>query len=486
MVKRISAWWGAHKPTNRRLIQIYAALLYNANLKGFIEGDIYTGATKNLCVPGLNCYSCPGAVGACPLGALQNALASSGSRAPYYVLGILMLFGLTLGRTICGWLCPFGLIQELLHKIPVPKLKKSRFTRALSWLKYLILAVFVAAIPLAYAAQNFPVPAFCKYICPAGTLEGALALLANPVNAGNFSLLNILFTRKFIIMVIIFAACVFIYRAFCRFLCPLGAIYGLFSRVSILGVKVEAAKCTSCERCVARCKMDIKRVGDRECIHCGECIADCPTGAISLSCGKLRLLKKEARPQEHTNTQAEKPRRARAVVAWAATLAVLACALWYYNRPADAQQGAPQPSQAAAGALGTRCPDFTVPLYGEQGGSFSYEPGKVTVINFWATYCTPCIGELPYFERLEDNYGEDIALVAIHAELVTDDVQAFLDAEGFTIPFALDDTGGVITSLGGSTLLPMTVIVDKDGTIVYNKEGSVTYELLESVVAPLV
>lgn len=487
MVKNISAWWGARKPTKRRLIQAYAALLYNANLKGFIEGDIYTGPTKNICVPGFNCYSCPGAVGACPLGALQNALASSGSRAPYYVLGILMLFGLTLGRTICGWLCPLGLIQELLHKIPTPKIKKSRFTRALSWLKYVILAVFVVAIPLAYSAQSFPVPAFCKYICPAGTLEGAMALLANPVNTGNFSMLNILFTRKFIIMVLIFTACVFIYRAFCRFLCPLGAIYGLFSRLSILGVKVEAASCTSCGRCVSQCKMDIKRVGDHECIHCGECIGECPVSAISLKCGKLALLKNEAEPQGRQNTaKTKKPRLTRAIVAWAAALAVLAGALWYYNRPADAGQGATPPSQASAGEVGTRCPGFTVPLYGADGGSFTYEPGKATVINFWATYCTPCIGELPYFEQLQENYGEDIALVAIHAQLVTDDVQAFLDSEGFTIPFALDEDGSVITSLGGSTLLPMTVIVDKDGTIVYNKEGSVTYELLESVVGPLV
>lgn len=133
MGKRLSAWWAAHGPTKRRLIQVYAALLYNAHAKGFIQGDIYTGPIKNLCVPGLNCYSCPGAIGACPLGALQNALAATGSRAPWYVLGILLLFGLTLGRTICGWLCPMGLIQELLHKIPTPKLKKSRITRALSY-----------------------------------------------------------------------------------------------------------------------------------------------------------------------------------------------------------------------------------------------------------------------------------------------------------------------------------------------------------------
>ncbi len=295
MVRRVGAWWAAHRPSTRRLVQVYAALLYNANLKGFVEGEIYTGPVKNFCVPGLNCYSCPGAVGACPLGALQNALAASGNRAPYYLLGILLLFGLTLGRTICGWLCPLGLVQELLHKIPTPKIRKNRFTRALSYLKYLILVIFALGIPLYYSLQHLPVPGFCKYICPAGTLEGAMALLANPVNAARFSMLNILFTRKFIIMVLILTACVFLYRAFCRFLCPLGAIYSLFSRVSLLGVKMNADKCTRCGRCVAECKMDVRSVGDRECIHCGECPAPrarrsagfCPSSCCFSRCGIL-------------------------------------------------------------------------------------------------------------------------------------------------------------------------------------------------------
>lgn len=161
---KLLIWVKNHLPTQRRLIQLYTALLYNAHVKGFIKGDIYTGNIKMLCVPGLNCYSCPGAIGACPLGALQNAVASSGNRAPTYILGILMLYGLTLGRTICGYFCPLGLLQELLHKIPTPKLRKNRITRVFSWLKYVILSIFVIIIPMWYAIQNYPVPAFCKYI----------------------------------------------------------------------------------------------------------------------------------------------------------------------------------------------------------------------------------------------------------------------------------------------------------------------------------
>ena len=101
-------------PTRRKLMQLYFALLFNANLKGFAQGSIYRGGSKQLCVPGLNCYSCPGAVGACPLGALQGAF-SAHRRTLFYVGGILLLYGVLFGRMVCGWFCPFGLIQDLLH-----------------------------------------------------------------------------------------------------------------------------------------------------------------------------------------------------------------------------------------------------------------------------------------------------------------------------------------------------------------------------------
>ena len=280
--KKIGAWFARHMPSKRRIIQLYSALLYNANIKGFFNGRIYKGPTKNLCVPGLNCYSCPGAVGACPLGSLQNALSASSVRTPTYILGILALFGLMLGRTICGFLCPIGLGQELLYKIKTPKLKKSRVTRVLSYFKYVVLIALVVVVPLAFA-----VPGFCEYICPAGTFEGGLGLLTNPNNEGLLANLGPLFSWKFTLLVLIIVASVFIFRVFCRFLCPLGAIYGFFSRVALLGVKLDKEKCTDCGLCVGVCKMDIKRVGDHECIHCGACISVCPAKAISWKGSKL-------------------------------------------------------------------------------------------------------------------------------------------------------------------------------------------------------
>lgn len=482
-------WLKDHLPTQRRLIQLYAALLYNAHAKGFITGNIYTGQSKMLCLPGFNCYSCPGAVGACPLGALQNALAASGSRTPAYVLGILMIFGLTLGRTICGFLCPVGLLQELLYKIPTPKVKKGRVTRVLSWLKYVILAVFVVIIPLWYALQKYPVPAFCKYICPVGTFEGAVGLLSNPVNADKFSMLGILFTRKFVILIAIVVACVFIYRAFCRFLCPLGAIYGLFAKVALIGVKVDMPSCTDCGRCVGHCKMDVKRVGDHECIHCGECIDVCPTKAISFKAGKYVL----HGPQiDAAPAPVQKKVRRSRRIAWAIALIVLAGALVYFNWP-DAQEPAPvtdaQNTQAPADdvpvgkEVGMRAPDFTVPVYG--GGEFTLSSylGKTVIVNFWATWCTPCCQELPHFDELLRNYAEDVVIVAIHSELVTDDVEGYLSGFDYQLPFALDETGKVITSFGGSTMLPQTIVINADGVITYNAVGSVTYAKLESLLA---
>lgn len=487
-----AVWIKDHLPTQRRLIQLYSALLYNAHLKGFISGNIYTGKTKFVCVPGFNCYSCPGAVGACPLGALQNALASSGKRAPSYILGILLLYGLILGRSICGWLCPAGLLQELLHKIPSPKLKKSRVTRVLSYLKYVILAVFVVALPLWYTRQELPLPAFCKYICPVGSFEGAVGLLSNPANSAKFSMLGILFTRKFIILLIIVCACVFVYRAFCRFICPLGAIYGLFARFCIIGVKVNDDKCIHCGKCVSHCGMDVRRVGDHECINCGECMSVCPTKAISIKAGKVCLASPESVADEGAKLRSGRNRAA----AWLLALAVLAGALWYFNHTDSSPNALDAADSSVSEAVddsvdesipvgkepGMRAPDFSAPLYLAEGDfTLSEHRGKTVIVNFWATWCTPCVAELPHFNRLFLEKNGELEIVAIHSSLVTDDVEAYLSKCDYSMPFAHDQSGDIISSFGGSTMLPHTVIIDPEGIIVYNSTGSLSYEKLESL-----
>ncbi|MCR5702688.1 MAG: 4Fe-4S binding protein [Lachnospiraceae bacterium] len=262
------------KEKKRRLTQLVCALLYNCNFKGFAQGKIYQGKAKSACVPGLNCYSCPGAAFSCPLGSLQSALVSSKYKINYYILGMLLLFGVIFGRIVCGFLCPFGLFQELLYKLPTKKIKKGKWSRILSYLKYVILVVFVVVIPLVKFA-----PGFCKYICPAGTLEGGIPLVT--ANEQLRTLVGTLFMWKIIVLVIIIISAVFVFRSFCRFVCPLGAIYSLFYKVSFCGVRVDKDKCVGCDACVNECLMDVKSVGDRECVHCGECMGKCPTCAIS-------------------------------------------------------------------------------------------------------------------------------------------------------------------------------------------------------------
>lgn len=195
----------------RPLIQGLSALAFNLNLSGFASGSIYTGPFKGVCVPVLNCYSCPGAVGACPIGALQSSFAAIGGKLAYYVLGMLLLFSITLGRFFCGWLCPFGAAQGLLHKAPVKKLKiPKRVDAPLRYLKYAALFVFVIGLPLlARNGVNMSSPYFCKWICPAGTLEGGVPLaLANSSVRGA---LGGQFAWKLSLAVAILVLCFFIY-----------------------------------------------------------------------------------------------------------------------------------------------------------------------------------------------------------------------------------------------------------------------------------
>ncbi len=92
----------------RTLTQCTAFALSNGYLRGFAEGKIYKGKAKALCVPGLSCYSCPGALGSCPIGALQAVLDGGKFRFAAYVMGVLLLVGTLFGRLVCGWLCPFA------------------------------------------------------------------------------------------------------------------------------------------------------------------------------------------------------------------------------------------------------------------------------------------------------------------------------------------------------------------------------------------
>ncbi len=267
----------------RTWVQLGYCALTNGYAAGFAKGDIFKGPTKALCLPGLNCYSCPGALGSCPIGSLQAVLASRNYQFSFYIVGFLLVVGGLLGRFVCGWLCPFGLVQDLLYKIPgVKKIRSVPGDRWLKYLKYGILVGFVIVLPLTVLdIVGQGQPWFCKYICPSGTLFGGIPLVAaNPLLRGA---LGWLFTWKLGLLAALLILSAVIYRPFCRYLCPLGAVYGLFNGVAVYRFHVDADKCTGCGACQSACKLDIPAhitPNSPECIRCGDCKRACPRGAI--------------------------------------------------------------------------------------------------------------------------------------------------------------------------------------------------------------
>ena len=265
----------------RNFVQIVMSCITNWELTNLFVGKIYKGPGKNLCTPGLNCYSCPAATLSCPIGALQTVGGTSGFGISLYVSGFLLLLGLLMGRFVCGFLCPFGFFQELLHKLPVTKKK---LFHPLIYVKYIVLAVFVLLVPLwgaVFGSQGLP--AFCQYICPAGTLEGAVPMLLTHPEIRQA--VGILFGWKILVLLGVVAGCTFIYRFFCKALCPLGAIYGLLNPVSMYRVRLAKQRCIDCGICQEICPMDInpaRQTASAECIMCGKCIEACPHQALYL------------------------------------------------------------------------------------------------------------------------------------------------------------------------------------------------------------
>ena len=260
-------------------VQAAAAALTNGNLPGWLTGRLYNGPLKAVCVPGLNCYSCPGALGACPVGSWQSSLSGSFPRVSAYVLGLLLLFALALGRVVCGWLCPFGWVQELLHRVPVPKLGKRPWMRPLTKLRWAMLGLVAVGPLAAFFATGTGKPLFCAYVCPAGTLEGALPLIT--LRPELFASTGWTLAWKIAVLVLLLFAMAAVYRPFCRFLCPLGLWYGFWNRFALCGVTVDAAKCVQCGRCAELCPMEAQIAGDPQCISCGKCVDACPVKAIS-------------------------------------------------------------------------------------------------------------------------------------------------------------------------------------------------------------
>jgi ferredoxin-type protein NapH len=261
-------------------VTVYRGFLYLPNLANI---TLYQGSLKGFCTPTLNCYACPGALMSCPIGSLQHFAIRH--QFPFLLVGFFGLVGVGVGRMTCGWLCPFGFLQDLIKKISKRVVRLPRWTGNL---KYASLVVIAILLPFFLGELWF------SKLCPAGGIEGALPWTAagaaeSPELAGLDvrSMIGTFFWIKMAIVVAFVAATVFIKRPFCRMACPLGAIFSLFNRISLVRLHVNTEICTDCGLCEQVCPVDLKvykELDSPECIKCLEC-TKCPAGAITATFG---------------------------------------------------------------------------------------------------------------------------------------------------------------------------------------------------------
>ena len=268
----------------RKIVQIVAAVAVNFSflLGQPLPSRIYQGSLKQVCSPGLNCYACPYAVGACPIGSLQYFITYGAYHFSVYIGGFLLFFGTFGGRLICGWICPFGLIQDLLYKLKSPKFKLFPPPRHLPWVALIGLVILIPALTGEQA--------YCRYICPAGALEGGVpfGIFSSQVR----SLIGSMYFIKIGILIFFLAGSVTTFRFFCRTACPLGLIYGFFNRIALLGLTHDPDRCVDCGLCAKSCPVDLipQKGGYLKgaCIRCLKCRDACPRGCFQFGLTRLR------------------------------------------------------------------------------------------------------------------------------------------------------------------------------------------------------
>ncbi|HET90849.1 MAG TPA: 4Fe-4S binding protein [Chloroflexi bacterium] len=231
------------------------------------------GTTRGIPCPALNCYACPAAAFACPIGAIQHLIGRR--QVPLYVLGVIGLVGALVGRASCGWFCPFGWFQELMYKLPTPKL---RLTNRFNWTRYVVLATLVIAVPLVTRE-----PWFCK-LCPTGSLQAGIPVVAlDPLIR---DAIGACYWIKMGILGIFLAWMSVTRRPFCRWVCPLGALWSPLNPVSSWRLQVDQESCIRCHRCQQVCPVDIAVYQDPNagaCIRCLKCMGVCPVNCISVN-----------------------------------------------------------------------------------------------------------------------------------------------------------------------------------------------------------
>jgi len=220
----------------------------------------------------LNCQACELAWLGCPVGMLQRYVIES--RIPFYVYGVVIGFGVALGRAICGWLCPFGLIQDLLDKV-----SSHRYTPP-QWLRSIKYVFLIGVVLMALTTGTI---FWCRYLC-FGALLGVIPYWLTWQTVSAFWLVYHL---------AIFAAYVaFSYmthgRAWCRYFCPLGAIFSLVNPIALVKRKYNSDACIQCGKCTPVCPMDLDPTKDDlrsklDCIKCGRCAKECGPNALYIT-----------------------------------------------------------------------------------------------------------------------------------------------------------------------------------------------------------
>jgi len=247
-----------------------------------------------ICSPVFHCYACPLATFACPIGVIAQF--SALHIFPFIAIGLLLVVAGTLGSIICGWVCPFGLLQDLAAKAPIRRLKIPRW---MGYFRYAVLFGAVLLVPYFFGEGH---ALFICRICPAGFLEKAVpdmataAVQGNPIpwpNAIKFSIIGVFLAAIFVTI-----------RPWCRVLCPLGVIFGFFNRFSVFSMKLDDHTCTQCGRCRTLCEYGVqpdKDPNSDNCLRCLEC-TKCGPGALQASTifetGQTEDSAKEKSPQE--------------------------------------------------------------------------------------------------------------------------------------------------------------------------------------------
>jgi len=234
---------------------------------------------------------------------------------PWLPLASFLIIGIVLGRSFCGWICPFGLIQDLIGYVRRKKMEVSlRTHRSAIYVKYFILAItlFISTTFSAAKIQGISrsyesaLGIFAKapftVLSPAETLFGIIpskilgfydAIFEKPLAEAFSGILTLppLFWVQFFIMGAVLVLAAYVPRIWCKYFCPVGAILALLNKFSFLGLRRELTKCAKgeCRICVDVCPMKVRlldlhweKINDPECIYCLKCIDACPNKAIKL------------------------------------------------------------------------------------------------------------------------------------------------------------------------------------------------------------